>query len=95
MKKYTILRHKDDEAGFYYNALGERFFPYTDAMINCLTTNTPIVEYDTNRTTFVTVEREYHDELIEVQVECFIILNAFNSIEEAVTYETASLLLPF
>jgi hypothetical protein len=53
------------------------------------------VEYDTNRTTFVTVEREYHDELIEVQVECFIILNAFNSIEEAVTYETASLLTPF
>lgn len=94
MKKYTYLRHKDEEAGFYYNALGERFFPYTDAMINCLTTNTPIIQYDTNRIVFATMEEEYQGELMEVQVECYLILNAFNNIEEAVNYETASLLLP-
>lgn len=84
-----MLRHFDDESGVYYNLMNERFFPFTSGLMNAVDAEMPIVEYDTNRTTFVTVMEEYQDELVKVEVECFIILNAFNSIEEAVTYKTS------
>jgi len=87
-----MLRHKDEESGVYYNLMGERFIPFTSGLMNAVDAEMPIVEYDTNRTMFVTVMEEYQGELVEVEVECFIILNAFNNIEEIVTYETASLL---
>jgi hypothetical protein len=92
MKKYTYLRHYDEQAGIYYNLLGERFVPFTNALMNTVTAEAPIVEYDDKRTAFITMEEEIDEEIVEVQVECFIFTRAFNNIEEIVSLETRTLL---
>ena len=94
MKKYTYLRHHDKEAGFYYNLIGDRFVPFTEALMNSVTAEMPIVEYDDRRTMFLTMNEEINSsgEMEEVQVECFIFIRAFNNIEEIVSLETRTLL---
>ena len=94
MKKYTILRQHDEQAGIYYNLMGDRFIPFTDGLMNTLTTDTPIVEYDDRRTAFITIKEEINPsgEMEEVQVECFLFTRAFNNIEEIVSLETRTLL---
>ena len=83
MKKYAMLNCHDEEAGFYYDACGDRFIPFTEALMNSVTTDTPVVEYDDRRTMFVTV----NEEVGEVQAECFIFTRVFNNIEEMVQSE--------
>ena len=97
MKKYTILRQHDERTGIYYNLMGDRFMPFTEGLMNALTTDTPIVEYDDRRTAFITVKEEINSsgEMEEVQAECFIFTRAFNNIEEIVQSETATLLKTF
>ena len=94
MKKYTMLRQHDERTGIYYNLMGDRFMPFTEGLMNALTTDTPIVEYDDRRTAFITIKEEINSsgEMEEVQVECFIITRAFNNIEEIVSLETRTLL---
>lgn len=88
-----MLRHHDKKAGIYYNLMGERFMPFTEALMNTITAETPIVEYDDKRTVFLTIGEEIApDKIVEVQVECFIITRAFNNIEEIVSLETRTLL---
>lgn len=94
MKKYAYLRQHDKERGIYYNLMGDRFIPFTDALMNTVTAEAPIVEYDDRRTVFLTIEEDINSsgEMAEVQVECFIITRAFNNIEEIVSLETRTLL---
>ncbi len=91
MKKYTYFNWKDDESGVCFNMLGERFFPRVGVLDDMIPTET-IIQYDTNNKTRVTILEEYGDEMVEVQVECYTILNTFNTTEEVITHETASLL---
>jgi hypothetical protein len=97
MKKYTILRQHDERTGIYYNLMGDRFIPFTDALMNTVTAEAPIAKYDDKRTAFITIKEEINPsgEMEEVQVECFIIIAMFNNIEEVVTYETEPLLQSF
>lgn len=94
MKKYTILRQHDERTGIYYNLMGDRFIPFTEALMNSVTAEAPIVEYDDKRTAFITIKEEINPsgEMEEVQVECFIFTRAFNNIEEIVSLETRTLL---
>ena len=94
MKKYTMLRQYDERTGIYYNLMGERFIPFTNALINDVTADTPIAKYDDKRTAFITIKEEINPsgEMEEVQVECFIFTRAFNNIEEIVSLETRTLL---
>lgn len=87
-----MLRHHDEKAGFYYNLMGDRFVPFTEALMNSVTAEMPIVEYDDRRTMFLTIEEEIDEEIVEVQAECFIFTRAFNNIEEIVSLETRTLL---
>lgn len=77
--------------------MGDRFIPFTEGLMNSLTTDTPIAKYDDRRTAFITVKEEINPsgEMEEVQVECFIIIAMFNNIEEVITYETEPLLQSF
>jgi len=74
--------------------MGDRFIPFTDGLMNTLTTDTPIVEYDDRRTAFITIKEEINPsgEMEEVQAECFLFTRAFNNIEEIVSLETRTLL---
>ncbi len=94
MKKYTILRQHDERTGIYYNLMGDRFIPFTDGLMNTVTAEAPIVEYDDRRTAFITIKEEINPsgEMEEVQVECFLFTRAFNNIEEIVSLETRTLL---
>lgn len=94
MKKYTILRQHDKRTGIYYNLMGDRFIPFTEALMNSVTAEAPIVEYDDKRTAFITIKEEINPsgEMEEVQAECFIFTRAFNNIEEIVSLETRTLL---
>jgi hypothetical protein len=94
MKKYTILRQHDERTGIYYNLMGDRFIPFTEALMNSVTAEAPIVEYDDKRTAFITIKEEINPsgEMEEVQAECFIFTRAFNNIEEIVSLETRTLL---
>ena len=97
MKKYTYLRQHDKERGIYYNLMGDRFLPFTNALMNTVTAEAPIVEYDDRRTAFITIKEEINPSggMQEVQAECFIFIRAFNNIEEIVQSETAKLLKTF
>lgn len=92
MKKYTYFNWKHDESGVCFNMLGQRFFQRIGESDTMIPTET-IIQYDTNNTTRVTILEEYQGEMVEVKVECYTILNTFNSKEEVIAHETA-LLLP-
>jgi hypothetical protein len=94
MVKYATIRTKQGK--IYFDCFGNKFVPFSEGLMNAVNTVNPVIEYNTEKSTFITLDDEVApEEQIEVQVECFIIQKAFNSSDELLLFKRKEIIDAF